>query len=186
MSSKNVMPSPSPSTAHLSDPKHRNTSKSTTHDVEELFEKEKVTTPLAAVAGAEHGQPDNSELEEEELENDTQLRAIASQDRERDIEKGLPSTAGPDSGRTSPTAAAIPPSTPPVDPNIITWDGPDDPANPKNWPFKKKWAVTATVSFFTLMRYVLLKLILVGVVESFRSAALVRLQITHLMLSLCA
>ncbi|KAH7912905.1 MFS polyamine transporter [Hygrophoropsis aurantiaca] len=29
-------------------------------------------------------------------------------------------------------------------PMLITWDGPDDPANPQNWPFWKKCMVTAT------------------------------------------
>lgn len=112
-----------------------------------------MTTPLGAASGAEHGQPDNSELEEEELENEAQLRAITS----RDLEKGLaPHKSHKDgeaagSGDTSPTAAS--PPSPPVDPNLVTWDGPNDPTNPKNWTFKQKWAVTATVSFFTLMRY---------------------------------
>ena len=26
------------------------------------------------------------------------------------------------------------------DPNLVTWDGPDDPKNPKAWAFRKKWA----------------------------------------------
>ncbi|KAG8922392.1 hypothetical protein FRC00_007490 [Tulasnella sp. 408] len=26
-----------------------------------------------------------------------------------------------------------------ADPNVVTWDGPDDPANPQNWSGKKKW-----------------------------------------------
>lgn len=39
------------------------------------------------------------------------------------------------------------------DPNLVTWDGPDDPENPKNWSMRKKWIVTWTVSLFTLMRY---------------------------------
>ncbi len=29
-----------------------------------------------------------------------------------------------------------------VDPNMVTWDGPDDPQNPQNWPDSKKWVVT--------------------------------------------
>lgn len=33
----------------------------------------------------------------------------------------------------------------------VDWDGPDDPENPKNWPNKKKWAATITVSFFTFI-----------------------------------
>lgn len=26
------------------------------------------------------------------------------------------------------------------EPILITWDGPNDPLSPKNWPSKKKWA----------------------------------------------
>ncbi|KLO06430.1 MFS polyamine transporter [Schizopora paradoxa] len=34
---------------------------------------------------------------------------------------------------------------------IVDWDGPDDPCNPRNWSYKKKWASTAIVSAFTFM-----------------------------------
>ncbi|KAF9261630.1 MFS polyamine transporter [Marasmius fiardii PR-910] len=34
---------------------------------------------------------------------------------------------------------------------IVDWDGPDDPENPKNWTFKRKWAATAIVSLFTFI-----------------------------------
>ncbi|KAI0329280.1 MFS polyamine transporter [Cubamyces sp. BRFM 1775] len=34
---------------------------------------------------------------------------------------------------------------------IINWEGPDDPQNPKNWSFKKKWAATLIVSAFTFI-----------------------------------
>lgn len=40
----------------------------------------------------------------------------------------------------------------PADPDIVDWDGPDDPANPKNWTSKKKWAniyVLAALTFFS-------------------------------------
>ncbi|RDH30347.1 FAD binding domain-domain-containing protein [Aspergillus welwitschiae] len=33
----------------------------------------------------------------------------------------------------------------------VTWNGPDDPENPKNWPMKKKWAAVVTVSCFTFI-----------------------------------
>ncbi|KAI0101659.1 major facilitator superfamily domain-containing protein [Nemania sp. FL0031] len=39
----------------------------------------------------------------------------------------------------------------PDDPNLVTWTGPDDPQNPKNWTFSKKWAAVFTVSLFTLI-----------------------------------
>lgn len=37
------------------------------------------------------------------------------------------------------------------DPNLVGWEGPDDPKNPKNWTFRKKWAAITIVSFFTLI-----------------------------------
>ncbi|KAJ4340247.1 hypothetical protein N0V95_007541 [Ascochyta clinopodiicola] len=37
------------------------------------------------------------------------------------------------------------------DPNLVSWDSPDDPANPKNWSMKRKWAATLIVSCFTLV-----------------------------------
>ncbi|KAI7310258.1 MFS multidrug transporter-like protein, partial [Hortaea werneckii] len=37
------------------------------------------------------------------------------------------------------------------DPNLVTWDGADDPANPKNWSTKRKWAATLVVSSFTFI-----------------------------------
>lgn len=37
------------------------------------------------------------------------------------------------------------------DPNLVTWDGPDDPKNPKNWSMRRKWAATFIVSSFTLV-----------------------------------
>lgn len=40
---------------------------------------------------------------------------------------------------------------PPKDPNLVTWDGPDDLENPKNWAIKDKWAFTVAVSLFTFI-----------------------------------
>lgn len=37
------------------------------------------------------------------------------------------------------------------DPNLVTWDGPDDPENPKNWARGRKWAATLVVSSFTFI-----------------------------------
>lgn len=42
----------------------------------------------------------------------------------------------------------------PRDPNLVDWDGPDDPMNPLNWPFRKKFVATATISVITLLTYV--------------------------------
>ena len=37
------------------------------------------------------------------------------------------------------------------DPNMVSWEGPDDPENPKNWPLKRKWIATFVVSSFTFI-----------------------------------
>ncbi|KAI9675315.1 MAG: hypothetical protein M1817_001218 [Caeruleum heppii] len=42
-----------------------------------------------------------------------------------------------------------PPQAPVSDPNIVDWDGPDDPSNPFNWPKSKKWSVTVVVALMT-------------------------------------
>lgn len=54
-----------------------------------------------------------------------------------DLEKGIPAP---------PMQSEIP-----KDPNLVTWDGPNDQLNPKNWPFKTKWAATAIVSMYTFI-----------------------------------
>jgi hypothetical protein len=41
------------------------------------------------------------------------------------------------------------PETP--DPDLVTWMSPNDPENPQNWPYGKKWAATVVVSTFTLI-----------------------------------
>lgn len=37
------------------------------------------------------------------------------------------------------------------DPNIVDWDGPDDPSNPLNWSISKKTTTISMVSFLTLL-----------------------------------
>ncbi|KAK4145643.1 general substrate transporter [Dichotomopilus funicola] len=37
------------------------------------------------------------------------------------------------------------------DPNIVSWDGPDDPTNPKNWTMRKKWGNIAVLSILTFI-----------------------------------
>lgn len=38
-----------------------------------------------------------------------------------------------------------------IDGNLVSWDGPDDPEDPRNWPRKRKWSAVVIVSLFTLM-----------------------------------
>lgn len=37
------------------------------------------------------------------------------------------------------------------DPNVVDWDGPDDPANPMNWPARKKWLIIAALGAVTFI-----------------------------------
>ncbi|KAF2443936.1 MFS general substrate transporter [Karstenula rhodostoma CBS 690.94] len=37
------------------------------------------------------------------------------------------------------------------DPNVVWWDGPDDPQNPMNWPNTKKWGAVCLVSAITFL-----------------------------------
>lgn len=38
-----------------------------------------------------------------------------------------------------------------TDPNVIGWDGPNDPLNPMNWPDNKKWLNVAVLSVLTII-----------------------------------
>ncbi|KAH8658484.1 MFS multidrug transporter-like protein [Xylariales sp. PMI_506] len=38
-----------------------------------------------------------------------------------------------------------------TDPNLVGWEEPDDPENPKNWPSRKRWAATLVMSLFTFI-----------------------------------
>lgn len=37
------------------------------------------------------------------------------------------------------------------DPNIVDWDGPDDPENPLNWSSGLKWGIVSTISSITFI-----------------------------------
>ncbi|KAF2021667.1 MFS general substrate transporter [Aaosphaeria arxii CBS 175.79] len=75
--------------------------------------------------------PSRQESKFEEIES--------SMPNERDVEATSPPLEKNVSSRTT------------TDPNLVTWDSPEDPANPKNWSMKRKWAATFIVSAFTLV-----------------------------------
>lgn len=37
------------------------------------------------------------------------------------------------------------------DPNIVDWDGPDDPEKPTNWPAGRKYGIVILISFITFL-----------------------------------
>jgi DHA1 family multidrug resistance protein-like MFS transporter len=87
--------------------------------------------------------PDESE---EKFNNDRSPQATDSasapssiDDADRDIEKEA-DTPKPKSRNDSQ----------PSDPNLVIFDGPDDPANPQNFSKGKKWMITILLSLMTL------------------------------------
>lgn len=43
----------------------------------------------------------------------------------------------------------------PADPNVVNWDGPDDPGNPLNWTAREKWTNVGLLAAITTLTYVL-------------------------------
>ncbi|KAF4611317.1 hypothetical protein G7Y89_g15696 [Cudoniella acicularis] len=85
---------------------------------------------------------DGTDLEQESSEEAVpEVRDGIKDERDRDLEAGpnLEKSKSSKSGRST------------RDPNLVTWEGPDDPNNPKNWAFKRKWAATLVVSSFTFI-----------------------------------
>ncbi|KAF2199808.1 MFS general substrate transporter [Delitschia confertaspora ATCC 74209] len=60
-----------------------------------------------------------------------------------DLEKGTPPTTS--------SSTMEPQTQDPVDPDIVDWDGPDDPANPQNWTERKKWSNIGILAIVTLI-----------------------------------
>ncbi|KAK3644006.1 hypothetical protein LTR56_009858 [Elasticomyces elasticus] len=75
-------------------------------------------------------------------------------DKEHEVEKS-------DGEHTPPTddtdiekhaTSDLPPSAPPeIDPNLVVFDGPDDPGNPLNWPVRKRIAITLSMGMMTFV-----------------------------------
>lgn len=75
----------------------------------------------------------------EELTRAESLTKVPGEDlkRERDLEEGSTSVEFDDVVEN--------------DPNIVNWDGPDDPANPQNWSMGKKTITVIIVSSVTFV-----------------------------------
>ncbi|KAK3687460.1 major facilitator superfamily domain-containing protein [Podospora appendiculata] len=76
---------------------------------------------------------------------------------EPDLEAGKPETQSPTNSTCIPASDQhqhhdnMTNPKPSADPDLVTWDGPDDPENPKNWPKAHKWTYTCTVSLFVFI-----------------------------------
>jgi hypothetical protein len=65
-----------------------------------------------------------------------------------DVEKGPQSKAVSTHTDERTLSADVPAQ---VDPDVVDWDGPDDPTNPQNWPAKKKWSIIAALGAVTFI-----------------------------------
>ena len=81
------------------------------------------------------------------LHGDTDNETSENNLTDKDLEKGESGDLSPDQGRPQPDAPAT--DAPAKDPNLIEWDGPDDPENPMNWGRTKKWIVTVMLGLMT-------------------------------------
>lgn len=68
-----------------------------------------------------------------------------------DVEKGAQSQAISTHTDERTLSGSVAPQEEASDPDIVDWDGPDDPANPLNWPMKKKWSIIAALGAVTFI-----------------------------------
>ncbi|GAB7359247.1 hypothetical protein MBLNU230_g5904t1 [Neophaeotheca triangularis] len=82
-----------------------------------------------------------SSTKEEEMPEEDAIAQIdgAVASREQDTEAGPLESQRQNAAKTE------------RDPNLVTWDGPNDPENPRNWSMKRKWTATFLVGCFTFI-----------------------------------
>lgn len=80
-----------------------------------------------------------------------QLPSSQTLDLDKDIEKAETSTPSSIHEETSAEPKTAEEQIIATDPNIVDFDGPDDPANPMNWSPAKKWGAIAVVSAITFL-----------------------------------
>ncbi|MCJ1241692.1 hypothetical protein MMC14_009698 [Varicellaria rhodocarpa] len=86
----------------------------------------------------------------------------------KDLEKGSP-------------AGEQPRTETPRDPNLVSWDGPNDPNNPKNWTRGKKWTATiivATYAFISPLSSTMIAPALGAIAKAFDISSAVESQIS--------
>lgn len=113
----------------------------TRSEIIELAAEEGHDADIPTNVGSIHNTPQSTSPPPNNLHESTKNSPM---DLEKDIEKGhRPESISSDEG----TEEA------PEDrgPNIVFWDGPDDPQNPMNWPFSKKWGTVLIVSAITFL-----------------------------------
>lgn len=97
-----------------------------------------ISEPLA------HARNQSGELKSKETSNVAIITAQGEEDVPRKVEVV----------EVKEVVKNLPLPIPNRDPNMVTWDGPDDPSNPQNWSTKRKWIITMTCIIMTVNVYV--------------------------------
>lgn len=108
----------------------------------------------------DHCRPDQSQTDQDSKDDvgrekdDEPLEEVESQDFEQRPADGKADRAG-ENGELEKRRSSSRHSTRKSvrsqksrDPNVVSWNGPDDPESPKNWPQKRKWLAVIVVSSF--------------------------------------
>lgn len=84
----------------------------------------------------------------DDLDTDKDLEQIQNKDEylQKDVERG--SSTSEKINQTEEKAVE------PRDPNLVDWDGPDDPENPLNWTTGRKAMMTTSIALITFLTYV--------------------------------
>lgn len=115
-------------------------------DDQELASKAKPSAMMDA-GHDQGGEADEEALEEVESDDDEPQALSGDLDRAREndeLEKA-PSLNRQATSRSSKSQRER-------DPNMVSWDGPDDSENPKNWNMRRKWMAVLVVSSFVSIR----------------------------------
>lgn len=110
--------------------------------------------PLSLLVG---GKEQKEDLAYIEGHNTSYILSPAQSDSGFETSPTLTETRGSfdlEGGRQKFPAAVEPTSEEADDPNIVSWDGPDDPDNPLNWSSGLKWSNIALVSAITFVTFV--------------------------------
>ncbi|KAF2500550.1 MFS general substrate transporter [Lophium mytilinum] len=105
---------------------------------------------LAAQEGHDADVPSNvGFIEEHEKAHHKKHSPETAKSTDGDLEKDLEKNGDAASLSSEDDAAEEGAEEP--DPNVVFWDGPDDPENPLNWSFFKKWGTVGIVSALTFL-----------------------------------
>jgi hypothetical protein len=76
--------------------------------------------------------------------------AQSTDERREDESAGDDKPLDPNDAAVTPSPSPLPAPKDKSGPDIVTWDDPNDPANPRNWSVKYRWFLTLLISIINL------------------------------------